>query len=67
MRYKKKQQYLQQANKRIKEQDLPCDGRSSSEVKTIPLPFIGRSVCLYLLYPYLSIGYEVVTNWTVAL
>ena len=57
MRYKKKSQYLQQANKRIKEQDLPRHDRSSNEVKTIPRIW---SVCPYLIIPTLvNMG----SNW----
>lgn len=48
MRYKKKWQYLQQANERLKEQDLPRHDRSSNEVKTIPLH-------IWSVYPYLII------------
>lgn len=60
MRYKKKLQCLQQANKRIKEQDLPRNSRSSNEVKTTPRIW---SVCPLLLYPYMSTGQQTATNW----
>ena len=60
MRCKKKQQYLQQANERLKEQDLPRHDRSSNVVKTIPRIW---SVCLYLIIPTLV---KMGSNWGVS-